>query len=230
VSHFIASAVSHFISSELHKAWFVLLGLVAWGWAYWFLTRVITPDSIGDLMTLVAVSLPLFSGLIALIVGIASFTTRPAHPIEGAIFFGTALLAGGVIFYERKHLEFWKTLIEILKGVWESSGGLSRRLWSPILRICLGLIGAILVFASELGLVFGGWQFIGGFKSWGSFCAVTGAVISVLAIRPRSEKNFIRKAVIALKGDDTGHSVPFIERLLEADGRVHSTSNHTIKA
>jgi hypothetical protein len=55
VSHFIFSGVPDFILSKVANGpWLVALGLLAWAVAYVFLTRVITPDSIGDLMRLLA--------------------------------------------------------------------------------------------------------------------------------------------------------------------------------
>jgi len=198
--------VSHFISSELNGVWFVFLGLGVWAWAYIFLTRVITPDSIGNLMTLITAVLPLFSIFIALAVAIVSFAITPRHVTQGIVFAIIAAPAIVVTVVQCQNSEIRKAL----KG----TAVRSRRFWSIIWLICWGSAGAILVFASELGLVFGGWQFIQGSNVWGLVWAGPAAVISIFGTRPDSTKNPIRKTVLALKGDDTDRSVQFIKKLL----------------
>jgi hypothetical protein len=211
--------VSHFILSELNGAWFVVIGLAVWAWAYVFLTRVITPDSIGDLMTLIAAVLPFFSILIAGGVAFVSFFIKPRHLFQGTVFaaiFGVAIL---VTVVQYRHSEIRKAL-----GKLEVR---SFRYWSTIGLICWGSLGAIIVFASELGLVFGGWQFIQGPIVWGFVSAGLAAVISILGVVPDSTKNPIRKCVKALTGDDTDRSVQFIKRLLKASERDQHVSEHT---
>lgn len=88
--------MSHFILSELNGTWFVVIGLVVWAWTYVFLTRVITADSIGDLMTLIAAVLPVFSVVIAGGVAIVSFLIKPRHFFQGAVFAVIAVAAGVV--------------------------------------------------------------------------------------------------------------------------------------
>jgi hypothetical protein len=214
--------VSHFISSELNGAWFVVIGLGVWAWAYVFLTRVITPESIGDLMTLITAVLPLFSIFIALAVAIASFAITPRHVIQGIAFVIIAATAIVVTVIQCQNSEIRKALT--------GTAARSRHFWSTIWLICWGSIGAILVFGSELGLVFGGWQFIQGSNVWGLVWAGPAAAISILGTRPDSTNNPIRKTVLALKGDDTDRSVQFIKRLLVADGRVQNTSKHAVSA
>jgi hypothetical protein len=232
VSHLISS-VSHLISSELNGAEFVVLGLAAWAWAYWFLTRVITPDSISDLMTLIAAVLPPFSILIAGAVAIVSFAITPRHIIQGIVFVVIALLAGFVTRNQYKESDIRDALTQNVV--------FSRPFWSTIRLICLGSFGAILVFASEPGLVFGGWLFIHGSILWGWVWAGSATVISVLgtwpdspksilSTWPDSPKNPLRKCVKALKGDDTDRSVRFIKRLLVASGRLQNTSSPAVRA
>jgi len=196
------TAVWHFILSELNRivsalngAWFVVIGLVVWAWAYVFLTRVITPDSIGDLMTLIAAVLPFFSILIAGGVAGVSFFITPQHWFQGAVF---AVIFGAAL---------WVTIVQIRDSEIRKALGKQRvrslRYWKTIGLICWGSLGAILVFASELGLVFGGWQLIQGPWVWGAVSAGSAAVISILGAVPDTTKNPIRKCVKALKGDDT---------------------------
>lgn len=214
--------MSHFILSELNGPGFVCLGLVVWAWAYVFLTRVITSDSIGDLMTLIAAVLPFFSLVIAGGVAFVSFFIKPRHVFQGAVFAFIAILAFVVTFVQYQDSEIRKALNE--------NPVRSLRFWSTIGLICWGSLGAILVFASELGLVFGGWQFVHGSILWGSVSAGSAAFISILGCRPDSTKNPIRKCVKALKGDDTDRSVKFMKRLLVAGGRVQDSSEHVVSA
>lgn len=214
--------MSHSILSELNGTWFVVIGLVVWAWAYVFLTLIITPGSIGDLMTLIAAVLPVFSIVIAGWVAFVSFFIKPRHVFHGAVFAVIAVVAGVVTVVQSQNSDIRKAL----KGV----SVRTLQFWSTIWLICWGSLGAILVFASEFGLVFGGWQFIQGSIFWGSIWAGSAAVISILGCRPDSTKNPIRKCVKALKGDETDRSVKFIKRLLVAGGRVQNNSKHSVRA
>jgi hypothetical protein len=201
--------VSHFISSELNGAWSVAFGLAAWSLAYWFLTRVITPDCIGDLMTLIAAVLPFFSIFIALAVMIASFVMTPPHNARGAAFGVVTALALVATCVQYRDSDIRKAL--------KKTAERQHPFRSTIALIVWGLIGAILVFASELGLIFGGWQLVQGSNGWGCGSAGTGAVLVFFGWVGGDDpntKNPIRRAVLALKGKDQDRSILFIKRLL----------------
>jgi hypothetical protein len=204
-------AVSHFISSQLHGAWFIVPGLLAWAWAYVFLTYVIKPDSISDLMTLITAVLPVFTAGVALAVVIVSFAFTPRHIIQGIVFVIILVPAAIVTVVQFQDSEIRKAL--------SGTGVTTRLFWSTIWRICWGSGGAIVVFASEIGLIFGGWQFVHGSRWWGAAWVLPAALISVLGVRPDSPKNPVRKMVRVLRGDDEGHAIPFVKRLLDASGR-----------
>jgi hypothetical protein len=78
--------MSRFVLSDLNGPWFIVFGLVTWAVAYVYLTRVITPDSIGELMTLIIAVLPVFTFIIALAVTILSLTTKHQHTFQGTVF------------------------------------------------------------------------------------------------------------------------------------------------
>jgi hypothetical protein len=199
--------MSHFILSALNGAWFVTLGLVAWAGAYLFLTRVITPESIGDLMTLIAAVLPLFSALIALVVAGVSFFVKPRHVTQGTVFTVILVLAGIVVVLQYRDSEIRRALSKAVRR--------SHPLQETMGLIFWGSAGAILVFASEFGLIFGGWQLLQGSKVWGFGCAGIGAVFVIASwVGGSPSSNPFRKAILALKDDDADRSVPFIKRLL----------------
>lgn len=209
MSHFISS-VSHFSLSllGLHGPWSVAFGLAAWAVAYVFLTRVITPDSIGDLMTLIVAVLPFFSFLFALLVAIASFLSTPRHIAEGIIFALIAILTGVVTLFQCKDSEIRTALGKTANGPNPAR--------STIPTVCWGLFGAIIVFASELGLILGGWQIVQGSRLGGSIWAGTGAFFVALSLLPggRETRNPFRKGVLALQPDAQDRSLKIIQRLL----------------
>lgn len=209
MSHFISS-VSHFILSGLglHGPWSVAFGLIAWAVAYTFLTRVITPDSIGDLMTLIAAVLPPFSFLFAALVAIVSFTSTPQHVFQGILFILIAAPALVVTICQCKNSEIRKQLKKTATN--------PHPILSTIPKICWGLVGAILVFASIFCLVFGGWQFLQGSRIAGTAWAAGGALIVAVSLIPGDiqAKNPIRKGVLALQPDDQDRSAKIIHRLL----------------
>jgi hypothetical protein len=205
--------MSHFILSELNKPLFVFFGLAAWAVAYVYLTYVITPDSIGELMTLIVAALPVLTGIVALIVTFVSFEGKQQHTVQGIIFAIVTIVAFGVAIF--RYVDSKDQRSEI-RGVLKENVTRRHPLRSTIAIILWGLLGAIFVFASELGLIFGGWQFLQGSKLLGASCAVPGAVIVALSIRGSADTwNPIRRAVIALQGDDKDRSVTFFRRLLE---------------
>ena len=205
--------MSHFVLSELNGPWFIVFGLVAWAVAYVFLTRVITPDSIGDLMTLIIAVLPVFTFIIALVVTILSLTAKHQHVIQGTVFAVIAALALAVTVVQYICSKDQRSEI---RGALEKTVKRPHPLRSTIAIISWGLFGAILVFASELGLIFGGWQFLQGSKILGLAWAGPGVVIVILGLRGDSgTKNPIRRAVLALRDDDQDSSVTFVNRLLE---------------
>lgn len=206
MSHFIFSGVPDFILSKVTNGpWLVALGLLAWAVAYVFLTRVITPDSIGDLMTLIVAVLPPLSALFALVVAWVSFSAKHWHPIQGVLFAIIVLVAGAVTFFQCKGHEIRKALKEAVK----------RRASSTIRMICWGSLGAIFVFASELFLIFGGWQFLQGSWLAGTGWVVAGAFIVAVGLfpGPRNTINPVRRAIFALKDHDKSSSVKFTDRL-----------------
>jgi len=209
VSHFISSA-SHFILSllGLHGPWSVGFGLAAWAVAYVFLTRVITPDSIGDLMTLIVAVLPPLSFCFAVLVAIASFLSTPRHIAQGIIFVLIAILTGMITLFQYQDSAIRAALAKTAKGPNPAR--------STIPTACWGLFGAIIVFASELGLIFGGWQFVQGSRLWGTVWAGTGAFFVALSLLPggRGTRNPFRKGVLALQPDDQDRSLKIIQRLL----------------
>jgi len=219
VSHFISS-VSHIILSGLglHGPWSVAFGLVAWAVAYVFLTRVITPDSISDLMTLIVAVLPFFSFCFALLIALTSLLLTPRHVAQGIIFLVLiAAPAGVATFFQCRDPEIWDALKKNAKG--------PKAARSTIPSIGWGLFGAILVFASEFGLIFGGWQFLQGSRTAGIVWAGAGAAFVVLGLVPGGRKtpNPLRKGVVALQPDVQDRSIGIIHRLLappSADGVV----------
>jgi hypothetical protein len=202
--------MSYFILSGLNGPLYIFLGLLAWALAYVYLTRVITPDSIGDLMTLIVAILPVFSFILALAVTIVAFSAKKQHVAVGTIFalIAAAALAVAVTQYIRS-----KDQRSGIRRALQAAANRPHPLRSTIAIISWGLFGAILVFASELGLIFGGWLFLQGSKVWGVTWVVPGAVIFALSLRGGPQtKNPIRRAVLALK--DQNHSVGFVDRLL----------------
>jgi hypothetical protein len=206
--------MSRFVLSDLNGPWFIVFGLAAWAVAYVYLTRVISPDSIGDLMTLIIAVLPVFTFIIALTVTILSLTTRHQHIFQGTVFAFIAALAltVTVVQYVRS-----KDQRSEIRGALKRTAMRHHPLRSTIAIISWGLFGAILVFASELGLVIGGWQFLQGSKIIGLAWAGPSVVIVLLSIHGDypPTKNPIRRAVLALKDDDHDSSVTFVNRLLE---------------
>ena len=204
--HFISS-VSHSILSGLglHGPWFIFFGLVAWAVAYVFLTRVVTPDSIGELMTLIVTVLPFFSLLFALAVALPSLLSTPRHIAQGIIFIFFALVAGRVTFFQCKDQEVRKELAKILTRPTAAT--------TTIPEICWGLFGAMIVFASEFGLIFGGWQFFQGSWLSGVVWAGVGAVIVALSLVSTFGhiKNPFREGVLALQPDKKDRSGAQVE-------------------
>jgi hypothetical protein len=138
---------------------------------------------------------------------------KQQHTAQGIIFAVITIVAFGLAIF--RYIDSKDQRSEI-RGVLKKTFTRRHPLRSTIAIILWGLFGAILVFASELGLIFGGWQFLQGSKLWGAACAVPGAVIVALSIRGNADTwNPIRRAVIALKGDDQDRSVTFFRRLLE---------------
>jgi hypothetical protein len=212
--------MSHLILVGLNGPLFVFFGLVAWALAYVYLTYIITPDSIGDLMTLIIAVLPvLFLGA-ALLVAIASFTGKHKHPLIGGLFFLIAALAivALVVKYKMSDSDersrFW--------DAWKATAGRDHPVRSTIWIMFWGLIGAILVFSSELGLIFGGWQLLHGSRLWG-LCAAPAVVVFIFSIRgDSSTRNPIRRAVLALKDPDGSDTL--VSRLLEDQVRCWAKS------
>jgi len=90
-----------------------------------------------------------------------------------------------------------------IRGALKKTATRRHPLRSTIAIISWGLFGAILVFASELGLVIGGWQFLPGSKILGLAWAGPSVAIVLLGIRGGLRtKNPVRRAVLALKDDD----------------------------
>jgi hypothetical protein len=205
--------VSHFVLSELNGPWFIFFGLAAWAVAYVFLTRVITPDSIGDLMTLIIAVLPVFTFIIALAVTVLSFTAKHQHVAQGTVF---AILAALALIVTIVQYMYSKGQRSEIRDALQKTIKRPHPLRSTILIITWGLFGAILVFASELGLIFGGWQFLQGSRILGLAWAGSGVVIVLLGLRGGSgTRNPIRRAVLALQDHDQDNSVTLINRLLE---------------
>jgi hypothetical protein len=203
--------MSHFILPGLHGPLFVFLGLVAWALAYVYLTYVITPDSIGDLMTLIVAVLPVFCFFAALAVTVASFHGNHKHPVVGVIFAIIVVLAvvAPVVKYKNSDTDHRSGI----RDAWKKTAGRHHPVRSTIGIMSWGLMGAILVFGSELGFVFGGWQLLQGFRLWG-LCAAPGVVVFVFSIRgDSSTRNPIRRAVLALKDPDGSDTL--VGRLLE---------------
>jgi hypothetical protein len=218
--------VSHLFLSELNGPLFVGIGLAVWALAYVFLTRVITPGCIGDLMALIAAFLPPASGVIAIVVAVSSFTSNPRHIARGITFVAIFATAALVTFIQLQNSEVRQAMNRAAKR--------PKSFQSTIRLISWGLAGAILVFVSELSLVFGGWQLIQGSWAWGCASAGIGALIvivnflgssSVGIFKWNPHPNPISKAILALKGDDEDHSIKFIKRLLApARGETRASS------
>ena len=206
--------MSHFILAELNRPLFIFFGLVAWAAAYAYLTYVITPDSISELLTLIVTVLPVLTGGIALLVTVVSFTAKQQHVGQGIVFAAITLLAFGVAVVQ--YLISKDDERSKIRGVLRETVARRHPLRSTIAIILWGLVGAVLVFGSEFGLIFGGWQFLQGYWAWGTASAVPGALIFAGSVRGTADtKNPIRRAVIALKGDNKNRSLSFFRRLLE---------------
>jgi hypothetical protein len=181
--------VHHFLLFAHHGWGYIALGLVGWAVAYWFLTWVITPQSVSELMYHITAVLPILFGLTAFAAFTSGFFGRPQRDAPTILFLVFAVLGLIVAIRQNQQSEIRKAL--------ERAGhrpGFGYVIW--------GLIGAIVFFAIESLLIFGGWESIQGSRLKGLVCLIGGVLLSIAGLLGSTHtRNPLRKGILALKGD-----------------------------
>jgi hypothetical protein len=193
----------HFLLWQLHVWWLVLLGLVAWTLAYVLLTKVVTPDGIGDLVNLVTGALPILSLIVAVAICYVSFTRTPTHDAVGLFFVVVGIVALIVSIIQIRNSEVRNAMLTT-----------RIKRWKVVEEICWGCVGAVVLFACEFGMIFGGWQLIQGSSVVGFTSAGIASALAIVGHFVKSARNPIYKAIKALEVKEH-HQVRFFDRLVK---------------
>jgi hypothetical protein len=167
-----------------HAGW-VIVGLIAWGCAYWQLEDV-GSEVLGDIVTLILAVIPLGIAAIAIDVAVGRWDS---NVLVGAFFLILGIISA--LYFVAVYFGLTKVgkssevqrVIKDYKVLWGQSPPKTVKL---VLQLLAGAISTL--FCATL-LIFGGWELIQGSKIIGFFCGFFGVVLMFFSRYPERNGN-----------------------------------------
>lgn len=168
-----------------HAGW-VIVGLIAWGCAYWQLEDV-GAEVLGDIVTLILATIPLGIAAIAIDVAVARWGGNGL-----VVAFFLILGIGSVLYFVAVYFGWTRVgkssevqrVINDYKVLWTSP----QKTVKLVIQLLAGAISTLLCVTL---LIFGGWELIHASKTIGFICGFFGVALMFLSRYPDQDWNYV---------------------------------------